>query len=65
MGEYYNKGWSVADTNIVVSIARRIYPASPVDKYTLKRFVRWAKKKRPGTITNDELSFICSLAMEE
>lgn len=41
MGRYYNEGWSVADTNRLASIARRLDPDYPLDKVNLHDFALW------------------------
>jgi hypothetical protein len=41
MGKYYNQGWSVADTNRLASIVRRLDPTFPLDKESLHEFTLW------------------------
>lgn len=41
MGEYYNKGWSVADTNRLAFIVKRMDQDYPLDKVNLHDFAMW------------------------
>ena len=41
MGKLYNTGWSVADTNRLASIVRRMDITYPIDKVNLHDFVMW------------------------
>ena len=62
MGQFYNRGWSTADTNIVASIARRIYPRCPVDKDSLMLFVI---SVRQNEVTPAEWDIIKNLPLEQ
>jgi hypothetical protein len=44
MGECYNKGWSVRDTNRLAFIIRQYFPKYSLSKDSLKVFVNKCKK---------------------
>lgn len=46
MGKYYNKGWTVPDTNIVATIVRRMDPDYPLDKEHFSNFAEWVQLNR-------------------
>ena len=40
MGQYYNKGWSVADTNRLAFIVKRLDQDNPLDKKSMHDFAK-------------------------
>jgi hypothetical protein len=66
MGRYYNKGWSVADTNRLAFLIREKFPHWKLDKDSLMNFVVRVKKAKAITLsingfTEEDILFIYTL----